>query len=206
MNDIELKEKFKELTRDIPYLRKAIFPSELFMFYREALRVNADHIIESGIGNGGSTAYLERLFPNVQITSIDRGKVELTRSLHPNIEFIQGDGRWEVAKAVHNSKSNSIAVLIDGPKGNQAIMLAKRLLMFYDNVKIVAIHDLQSDKISPIYIQRDWLLKRISAFLDNAFANSHDSEFRELAGDLDAKTGSALQKYPNGPGLSIYKC
>lgn len=204
IDDVTLKEQFKKATRGLHHHPKAIFPSELFLFYREAKRIEADHIIESGIGYGGSTSYLDRLFPDIKITSIDRGEVEDVRALHPRIEFIQGDGRHEVSRAVWRSEGKNIAVLIDGPKGWIATMMTNSLLL-KDNVKIVAIHDLQSDKESKFYLQREVMRDRIIRFLNKAYVNSHDQKFREFASDLDRGV-AALKKYPNGPGLSIYRC
>lgn len=200
MNELE---EFKKKTEGLVYRHKAIFPSEAFLFYREAKRIDADHIIESGIGNGGSTAYLDKLFPEIKITSIDRGKVEQIRLDHPRIEFVQGDGVHKVPLAVYHSSGKSLAVLIDGPKGYQAIKLASSLLR-NERVKIVAIHDLQADITSPIYLDNPVLRNRMIAFLGKAFANSHDAKFRDFAGWLD-KEIVATKKHPNGPGLSIYR-
>lgn len=202
---IILMERFIDATRGLPHYPKALFPSELFMFYREARRVEADHIIESGIGYGGSTAYLDRLFPDIKITSIDRGKVESIRESHPRIQFIQGDGYWEIPEAVRSSKGKNIAILIDGPKGHRAIHLADRILGS-GRVRIVAIHDLQVEKNHPEYLKRKpWLRDAIVRFLEKACADSHNQSFRDFAGFLD-KDIEAIKKYPNGPGLSIYQC
>jgi len=193
-------DEFKIKTKGLIHQPKAIFPSEMFLFYCEVKRIDVDHIIESGIGYGGSTSYLDRLFPETLITSIDRGSVEQTRALHPRIDFVIGDGRFEIEWQIAKSKAKRLAILIDGPKGWIAVKLAERLLT-KKNVKIVAVHDLQSDKQSLALLPS--VRERIGLFLDKAFVDSH--KLREFISELDIGV-KALKKYPNGPGLSIYKC
>lgn len=194
--------EFAEKTRGIPYLPKAMFPSELYLFTREVVAQGVDHIIESGIGYGGSTAYLDRLFPDVKITSIDRGSVVATRAAHPRIEFIKGDGRFEIPRAVHGSDGKRIGILIDGPKGWTAVKLAMRMLS-NKKVRLVAVHDLQTEIYSNELLLRPSLRNCVKQFIDSAHENSHDYEFRLMASDLDVNVG-ARSKYPDGPGLTLY--
>lgn len=195
-------EEFAAKTRGLKSLPKAIFPSEIYLFAREVVANEIDHIIESGIGYGGSTSYLDRLFPDLMITSIDRGSVEDTQIKHPRIEFIKGDGRFEIMRSVIRSSSKRIGILIDGPKGYQAIMLAQRLLR-NSKVKIVAIHDLQTEVYGTFLMNHPQLRSRVKQFLMEAYENSHDWEFRQSASCLD-KDVAARSKYPDGPGLSVY--
>lgn len=171
-------DEFKWLTADLPYMPQAIFPSEMFLFYREAKGCNADHIIESGVGNGGSTRYLARLFPDIRITSIDKNDV------NPGLtEFRRGNATYLLPSIVRDSKGESLAVLIDGPKGDKAIDLLEKLLTD-EKVKFVAVHDM--DSIVGL--------------------RSRDKGFRREFGHLDANVGDYLKHYPNGPGLTIFKC
>lgn len=167
----EWLEDFLKLTDDLVYKPKAIFPSELFLFYCKAKEANVDRIFESGVAFGGSTEYLDRLFPDVRVTSIDKGKWK------PKKDIVQGDGLILLPRFVSKSKNKRIAILIDGPKGKPAINLAKKLLQF-KKVCFVAIHDPIKGKI-----------------------DSHDILFREQFSFLDEKVGTAIHKYPKGPGL-----
>lgn len=162
---------FIQLTDDLVYKPKAIFPSELFLFYCKAKEASVDRIFESGVAFGGSTEYLNILFPDVIVTSIDKGKWK------PRKDIVQGDGLILLPKFVSRSKHNRIAILIDGPKGKPAIRLAKKLLQF-KKVCFVAVHDPVNGKV-----------------------DSHDILFREQFGFLDEKVGVAIKKYPQGPGL-----
>lgn len=170
-------EEFKRLTADLPYRPGSIFPSEMFLFYREAKACNADHIIESGVGHGGSTRYLARLFPDVRITSVDKNDG------HPGLtEFLRGDATHLLPQIVEESKGKRIAVLIDGPKGKKQTDLAEVLLEL-EKVVLLALHDF------------DWI----------AGIRSRDESFRREFGHLDANVGEYLKHYPNGPGLTIFK-
>jgi predicted O-methyltransferase YrrM len=181
---------FEHLTADLPYRPKAVFPSEMFLFYCWAKVCAADHIIESGVGFGGSTSYLARLFPNIAITCIDNdryGQLEAVARNRPReIDVLRGDSAVMLPKAVQGSKGSSLAVLIDGPKGRPAVDLAMRALSDA-KVKVVAVHDL--------------------AFEPGAYEiDSHDRYFRDEFGFLDDKVGAeARAKHPNGPGLSIFR-
>ncbi len=173
---LELLDQFVKITNGLPYLPKAIFPSEMFMFYYIAKGKEVDCVIESGVGNGGSTNYLDALFPDAEIISVDLGDVKLTRELHPRIEFIKGDGSIEVPRIVDRAIGKNIGVLIDGPKNDLAIELANKLV---DKVRFIAIHDL------PPF-------------------DTHSRSFRKNFGFLDSNVGAYLKKYPNGPGLRIF--
>lgn len=173
-------EEFIRLTEDLVYRPKSIFPSEMFLFYREAKQRNVDQIIETGAGFGGSSSYLARLFPNVTLTCIDDNGYGFLTTLRKElpINFIQGDATQVLLPVIERSHSKSIAVLIDGPKGKKAIDLANKIS---DHAVLIAIHDIPNSE-------------------------SQADEFRTQFGFLDHKTGLWLKKYPKGPGLSLFKC
>lgn len=176
---IEELNHFIEVTKDLDYRPKAMFPSELFLFYYLAKQARTDHVIESGVGNGGSTQYLKRLFPGVRRTGIDRTEVDAH-----GCELFRGQAEDLLPWVVRRSRGKSLAILIDGPKGKPALKLKK--ILFRDHrVSLVAIHDLAFEVKKPQVL-------------------SHDEEFRKRFGFLDEKVGSALEKHPNGPGLSVF--
>lgn len=197
-----LLEEFASKTAGLIERPKSVFPSEMFLFWCTAKLFRVDQIIESGIGHGGSTDYLDCLFSDIPITSIDRNFADETRERHPRIKFIKGDGRWELPFEVHFSKGERIAILIDGPKGWMAMTTALRILQ-NSKVAFVAIHDLQSELKSPFYEERSILKNRLESFLSKANVNSHAPEIRAVTARLDSYVKAAI-KYPDGPGLSIY--
>lgn len=176
-------EEFKRLTAGLRYRPKAVFPSEMFMFYSTAKAFKVDQIIESGIGNGGSTAYLAKLFPDLPIISIDK---DVSGAAGLAVTTIKGNAVYMLPDIVARSNAQRIGALIDGPKGKLAIRLAKRLLND-PKVQFVAVHDLAFEGKQHLI-------------------DSHDPEFRKRYGFLDSSVGAARKKHPNGPGLSIFKC
>lgn len=173
--DETLLESFIEATQYLTYRPKSVFPSEMFMFYHLVSQTECTHIIESGIGYGGSTDYLDALFPDKQITSIDLGKVKQTRKLHPRIKFIQGDGSKVIPRLV--ASGDPVAILIDGPKGKHALRIVDNL-RGKRNVKLIAVHDLPGE--------------------------TQSEEYRKRFGFLDEKVGTWLHTYPKGPGLKVF--
>lgn len=183
-------DEFVRLTGDLAYRPKAVFPSEMFLFYCEALAAGADHIIETGVGFGGSTSYLARLFPDARITCIDddsRRQLEVVaREIGGKAHFLRGDAVSLLPKVVKHSRGNSLAILIDGPKGRPAVALAKEVLQDV-TVKFVAVHDLAFEA-------KEYLI------------DSHAEDFRAQFGFLDCDVGEARIKHPAGPGLKIFRC
>lgn len=174
---------FVRLTAGLAYRQKGIFPSEMFLFYCRAKQAGADHIIETGVGYGGSTSYLARLFPDVPITSIDRN---VRHAAGLGVKVARGDAQWVLPDVVRRSSGNALAILIDGPKGPPALDLARRFLGA-EKVKVIAVHDLAFEA-------------------GDHRIDSHADEFRDQYGFLDARVGVALKKHPRGPGLSLLKC
>lgn len=174
-----LIEKFTRLTKGLKYRRKSIFPSEMFMFYRASAAYEIDHVIESGVGYGGSTRYLIKLFPGVRVTSIDKNVADPGLP----VEFIRADAMDAIPYVINHSNGKNLAVLIDGPKGDKAKKVVDALMRI-KRVKVIAVHDMQSS---------DGI-------------NSRDKDFRSEFGHLDLIVGRYLKIYPNGPGLTIFKC
>lgn len=184
---------FMERTQGLSYKPKSIFPSEMFLFYMEALKVNPDLIIESGVGYGGSTRYLTKLFPNEapEIIAIDDERYKkpgVKSRLRWRVMFIPGDSLEVMPALVSKTEAKRIVILIDGPKGQAAVDLATQMLAT-DKVWFVAVHDLAFDCPGKYRVQ------------------SHEPDFRQAFGFLDKGTvpDRQLHKQPNGPGLTIFK-
>lgn len=184
-------ETFIERTAGLSYKPKSIFPSEMFLFYNEALKVDPDLIIESGVGYGGSTRYLVRLFPDFKPPIIafddDRYKQPGVQSrLKWRVEFMAGDSLQLMPALVDSVSAKRIVILIDGPKGQKAVDLARRMLA-RENVSFVAVHDLPY------------------ALPGRYACQSHRVDFRQAFGFLDkGLPPEQLRKQPQGPGLTIF--
>lgn len=180
---------FEEVTADLTYRPKALFPSELFLFHSHANLNRCDMIIESGTGWGGSAQYLARLFPLVPVYSIDQseGMTDQVKAMGLKVKFITARAQLAIPMILDKKQPERAAVLIDGPKGKAAAKLACELLNDWQNVCFVAVHDLTSDLPGQYVI------------------HSHTQHFRALAGHLDDKVGQVARlKHPKGPGLTIF--
>lgn len=183
-------ETFIERTKGLSYKPKSIFPSEMFLFYNEALKVDPDLIIESGVGYGGSTRYLTKLFPDEpRIIAFDDARYSqpgVQSRLRWRVEFMAGDSRQLMPDFVDSVSAKRIVILIDGPKGESAVDLARRMLA-RDRVVFVAVHDLPY------------------ALPGRYACQSHRVEFRQAFGFLDKGLPPyQLRKQPQGPGLTIF--
>lgn len=186
-------EIFRKRTQSLGYRPKAIFPSEMFIFATQAKHWKIDHIVESGVGYGGSTSYLIKLFPNIKISCVDndryrqfdRVKILLKRQT-PNIELFKGESVKLLPRIVRKSRAKRIAVLIDGPKRQRAVELANHLKRDR-RVRFVAVHDL-----SPVLAEQGTF---------TSMAESYD----ELRAELDSVVGDYRRYYPRGPGLTFFE-
>ncbi len=126
---------------------------EGLVLYSLAKENNIDIFIESGVRLGGSTSIWGRVFNDIEVYSVEKHIHANSKSLwdehiikhlapmYPFINLIEGDGIIEIPKIIENNPSKKIGILIDGPKDNQAINLAKKCLT-YDNVSFASVHDL----------------------------------------------------------------
>lgn len=181
-----LIDEFRFKTSKIPYRPGAIFPSEMFLFYKLATGFSAyDRIIESGSGN--STLFLLALFPKISITTIDKHLNELFKIKSKRLVGIKGDSREVLPDLIKKASPycDKIAVLIDGPKGPDAVYLAEAALK-NKKVLFAAVHDLPDH------------LAQMGRF------NTKDEKYREQYGVLDENVGDYLLRYPSGPGLTIF--
>lgn len=195
IDDRCVTEFVSRMENKFPYFIKGVFPSEMFAFFCAAKDFDSgDLIIESGTGYGCSIWYLSRLFPECNIISVDNERMykqtQFVRNDYkdkPLIEFIKGDSLEVIPRIVANTNANRIAVLIDGPKGQTAILLAKYLMEIRFNVEFVAIHDCDDQ----------------SGF----FHTVHDDSFNKRFYDFfNERVDKHLRKiYPRGPGLSFFR-
>ncbi len=176
---------FLAVTKGLKYQPKAIFPSEMFAFYVMAKTAGVKTILESGVGFGGSTTYLDKLFPNTPIFSICKDRhdqlkqlTEIYRNTHVKID--RGDS-IEIFPRLLGEVEGPVAVLIDGPKGPSAVSLAQKLKFL--GAAVVAMHD-QSYTVGDGF-------------------HTHWLDFQEAYRFLDEKTGDYGVKYPQGPGMWI---
>ena len=137
-------DKFKNKVMPNPKLSRGILNSEGFAFCALADHLGADLIVESGICNGGSTTIFGKYFTNVPIIGVDtktKMEVIVRTSIFHNVTLVNGDGNVMLPQIVDVFKDRKIAIMIDGPKGVEALTLAGKCFN-NDNVVMVGVHDL----------------------------------------------------------------
>lgn len=174
------------------YPGNSIFFSEALTLYTLAKEYKIDCFIESGVYRGGSTSLWGRIFPNIELYSIDyvqegpnpRQKWESVQAklkpLYPNINFIEGDGNIKLPEIIESNSNKKFGVFVDGPKDEEGLKLAEKCAN-YDNVYFSSLHDYSH----PYY-----------------FSTKTNLDFRKIVGDMN-KVHPQIQSYPNGPGLTI---
>lgn len=180
MTAIELTPQALAAMQAVPYVDRGMFYSELYLFSLYCWRAGVVEIIESGVRNGMSTRVLHAWWPCV--TSVERRPDRVPQSFP--FKVIAGDGSVLLPALIEIRRSVRVGVLIDGPKGPDARALRARVFE-YPNVVVAAIHD-----------QPKGLGEMV---------HTTDDEFRPYREALDQQVPEEYrQKFPNGPGLSIW--
>lgn len=137
-------DKFKSKVMPNAKISRGILNSEGFAFCALAEQLGVDLIVESGVCNGGSTTILGKYFTDIPIVSVDvvlKMEAVIRTSIFHNVTLATGDGNTLLPQMCELFADKKIAVLIDGPKGVNAITLAGKCFS-YDNVVMVGIHDM----------------------------------------------------------------
>lgn len=129
----------------VEWAARSILLSEGFAFCAMCDLFDIDTIIESGIYNGRSTLiwskYREQKFDIFAIDKTLREEAAQLLVQSHNVIQIAGDGMIEVPKRIGFLPMRKVAVFLDGPKGSQAVHLAKKCLKDFPQVKFVGVHD-----------------------------------------------------------------
>jgi hypothetical protein len=142
--------KFQIVAKMESYQSRGIFTSEALLIISIARMLNVKFIVESGRARGYSTKIFAEFFKNdskVKIISIDfdtnskdaKYSEEQLRD-YKNVSLIYGDANNLIADYV----KEDCLVFIDGPKGDEALLLAAKLIK-YSHVKAICIHDLHKN-------------------------------------------------------------
>jgi len=135
-----IKEYKKQLTESYSnrHDSKAIFPSELCWFFNYAREYESkiDFVLESGAYQGLTAKKLSLLFPKTKVMTFEmrKNRYKRFRDMFSGFEFVYG------MLDVKLIKPGKTFVLIDGPKREGAIKLAKKCLKA--GALFVGIHDM----------------------------------------------------------------
>ena len=128
----------------VSYLAAGILPSEMVAFMAMCDEQEVDLVIESGRKNGYSTRTLSRWSQEkkVRVFSVETEPIiasDATIKLHDHISLHRGDGHAFVQNAISNEQPSSrIAILLDGPKGQEAVDV---ITTVRQRLAFAAIHD-----------------------------------------------------------------
>ncbi|CAE8736248.1 unnamed protein product [Polarella glacialis] len=133
-------------------------------------------IFESGVWDGWSASLWASWGARVVAVDMELRPAAGQRleAFGSQVELLQGDGNKILAERV-SGLVEDVAVVIDGPKGVEALRMARTLLVASKHVKFVAVHDARHWKGSP-EIEEHGL---------QAFFYSNDAWFVNAYGSLD---------------------
>lgn len=109
--------------------------------------LGVQNVVESGRARAQSTFLLATLLPDVKIFSIESecdadAQFGVSRLQEfANVTLIEGDA-WVLASHVLGDLKEPTALLIDGPKGEEAVRLAQQLVAVHEHVVLIGIHDM----------------------------------------------------------------
>ncbi|MFC1585854.1 hypothetical protein ACFL5V_09935 [Fibrobacterota bacterium] len=142
---------FEKSCAKIKYENKGIFYSEMLLFCALTKHLKVNNIYESGRARGQSTEILASFFcedPFVKIISVEYNKFTSDSFIaserlkkYGNVQSLFGNSFLVLSRIIKKKPS---IILIDGPKGHNALLLAAKL---FKNtfVKAVFIHDSHKD-------------------------------------------------------------
>ena len=123
---------FESALANIEYEHKGIWFSEMLFIFSICQYFKPKLLIESGRARGQSTLCLSHLFPNQNIISIEHlkdtedSRIAEKRLMNcKNLMLIYGDSFYCIKKINYETQ---FLMLIDGPKNEMAIDLAKKVL------------------------------------------------------------------------------
>jgi hypothetical protein len=198
-------DQFIEIIGDIDYDENGMFNSEIYMVYLLYKELNCNLFIESGIDYGVSTQRFLKLIHDEYI-GIDINEYCTGRLFNKsNFQFICGNSLNIINNIVDN-KENDIFIMIDGPKGHDAIQM-KNMLLDNNKVKVVAIHDTYDGLENEDYL-RVFETKNNKSYYEKYFDILNQKDKSNTTTIYNKRNNQSSEMYvdtfPSGPGVSIY--
>lgn len=179
---------------NIPYEIRGVFTSEALLIVSMAKLLNVNLLIESGRARGYSTKIISDFFKNqanFKIISIDFDKnsadakySEENLSDYKNLKLVYGDANKILTKEI----TEECVIFIDGPKGDEAILLASEILK-NPLVKAIMVHDLHKNTFH----------RNIFEIVFNHTFFSDDKEYVEKFSYLDKSCWDTLKNHDESP-------
>lgn len=133
------------------YEERGILHSEMLAVCSMIQDLDVDVVIESGRYRGQSTEILAKYFSdtNTKIVSIERNKDENAKyaenklKKYSNLKLIYGDANDAISKILAKHRGERVAILFDGPKGEEAIRIFKKVICDFPEVIAGFFHDMR---------------------------------------------------------------
>lgn len=192
----KIEEEFVRKVLPINFLPKGIIPSEGFAFCALSKSLSIEMILESGVCNGMSTLMWSKFFQTTPIIAVDKSLPKSTTNrfgLVSNVQLLAGKGENLLPSLIQKNSQKKIAIFIDGPKGMNAVNLAKRCLEF-SNVCMVGVHDVHKISVGKPCKVRQFLddTKAIDFYTDDLeFVEKYSfmDELKNCIGQIHWKPG-----------------
>lgn len=200
------------------YEERGVLYSEMLAICAICDALDIDVFIESGRARGQSTLTLAKYFvnKNVRFISIELKKdsdalfaEERLRS-YENAKLLYGDSRILMPKLVRKLSGKSVAILLDSPKGEEAIKLFKTLSclskhisagFFHDARKGAPIRELIGKQFSQVFFTDNNEYVKKFRFLDKACLPKDDSHVTNHTWRPYMQGNTPIQSY--GPTIAI---
>ncbi|WP_259074568.1 hypothetical protein [Salinibacter ruber] len=190
----QIRDSFDSIASDVKYQAKGVFHSEMLLVCAITEALGVSHIVESGRARGQSTYLLARYFDastGCRITSVEYEKytrdaiIAMNRLRgHSNVDLQFGDS-WNLLPSLCTEEE--CIVVIDGPKGRDAVQLAARVLR-NPEVRVVFIHDLHAVAAGRKMTEQ--------FFPDSNTFFTDDEQYVEAFRDLDERCWEEMKEYP----------
>ena len=175
-----------------------MLPSEAVAVLAAARAARITHFFESGVSYGQSTEFFCRTFetwhPRVHFAGVDRDERKLLKSttarLHQRnhtVELVRGEAKAFLTKQLRAlSNDNRVGIMLDGPKGLDALQLGENLMKAYPQVAFFAIHDVSTVEF-PVSV--------FDAITSKAALWTGDGKWRSSFGSLDIHCNAKMKSY-----------
>lgn len=131
-----------------PYEQRGILHSEMAFVIHAIKRAGVQFVIESGRHRAQSTVMLAKYLPEVTIVSIEaRDNADVRYGIercnaYPNIKLASGSA-FDLLPMLAESATVPTAILMDGPKGEQACGLLRQCFDSNPQIRLGFIHDMR---------------------------------------------------------------
>lgn len=168
---VEQKQKFSFTSKAMDWVERGILNSEMLAVSAIAENLGVSRIIESGRWGGHSTSILSHYFEgtSTRIESIDYSFGPASKACErrlkgrSNVRLFYGDA-FKLLPWLLASFGKPTMLLLDGPKGKEAVLFVKRLFELFPHLIGAFIHDTYIGSVARSCIEEEF---PIHAFTDN---------------------------------------